>query len=108
MEFAALNQGSKTRQCEKDCVHLSLSWRRGRDAEPRGHGGDGARRARCTLGMKNAKALFVAHNDKPYACLHIVGSKLDPDTGRTYDLKQSWRKLGDWAHQYADAKVLDL
>jgi hypothetical protein len=29
MEFAALNQGSKTRKCEQDCVTLELNWPRG-------------------------------------------------------------------------------
>ena len=29
MEFDALNQASKTRPCEQDCVHISLSWRPG-------------------------------------------------------------------------------
>ena len=29
MEFAAQNQASRTRPCEKDCVHLSLGWRPG-------------------------------------------------------------------------------
>ena len=29
MEFDALNQGSPTKQCLKDCVHLSLAWTRG-------------------------------------------------------------------------------
>ena len=29
MEFAALNQGSRTKKCEQDCVHLSLAWKPG-------------------------------------------------------------------------------
>src|SRR3954447_6441181 len=29
MEFDAFNQASKTRRCEQDCVHISLSWRPG-------------------------------------------------------------------------------
>ena len=29
MEFDALNQASKTKPCEKDCVHLSIGWRPG-------------------------------------------------------------------------------
>ena len=39
------------------------------------------------LGMGNAKALFVAHNDEDYAHVHIVASKINPATGRAYDLK---------------------
>src|ERR1700757_1003654 len=29
MEFDALNQNSRTRRCEQDCVHISVAWRRG-------------------------------------------------------------------------------
>src|ERR1700690_4193765 len=29
MEFDALNQASKTRRCEQDCIHLSLGWKAG-------------------------------------------------------------------------------
>src|SRR3954470_21296866 len=29
MEFDALNQSSRTRICEQDCVHLTLAWARG-------------------------------------------------------------------------------
>ena len=37
--------------------------------------------------MENAKALFVIHNDEAYAHLHIVASKINPATGRAFDLK---------------------
>ena len=39
--------------------------------------GSGAR-ALEALGMGNAKALFVAHNDEDYAHVHIVASKINP------------------------------
>ena len=38
MEFDALNQKGKTRQCEQDCVHLIAVMGARRDAEPRGDG----------------------------------------------------------------------
>jgi hypothetical protein len=46
------------------------------------------------------KAIFVAHNDEDYAHLHIVASKLNPATGRAYDLKGNWLKLSRWGEQY--------
>ena len=52
------------------------------------------------LGMGNAKALFVAHNDEDYAHVHIVASKINPGTGRAYDLAGSWRTLSSWAEDY--------
>ena len=66
MEFDALNQASRTRQCEKDCVHLSLGWRPG-ETPTREEMEAAAREALKAIGMENAKALFVAHNDEAYA-----------------------------------------
>ena len=50
--------------------------------------------------MGNARALFVAHNDEDYAHVHIVASKINPDTGRAYDLAKSYRTLSKWALEY--------
>ena len=86
MEFDALNQASRTRRCEKDCVHLSLAWRPG-EKPTREQMEEAARGALDALGMENAKAMFVAHNDEDYAHVHIVASKINPETGRAYDLK---------------------
>ena len=58
MEFDALNQTSRTRQCEKDCVHLSLGWRPG-EQPTREQMEAAARDALKAIGMGNAKALFV-------------------------------------------------
>ena len=70
-------------------MHLSLGWRPGRTADPRTDGG-GRPRALKAIGMGNAKALFAAHNDEGYAHLHIVASKINPATGRAYDLKGNY------------------
>ena len=86
MEFMALNQTSSTKQCEKDCVHLSLGWRPGEEPT-RAQMEEAAHQALKSLGMANARALFVAHSDERYAHMHIVASKINPDTGRAYDLK---------------------
>ena len=99
MEFDALNQASKTRKCEQDCVHLSLAWARGEtpsreDMEATAH------EALEAIGMKNAKALFVAHGDEDFPHVHIIASKINPDTGRAYDLEKSYRKLSKWALEF--------
>jgi Ti-type conjugative transfer relaxase TraA len=96
MEFDALNQTSPTRRCEKDVVHLALSWRPGEtpsrvEMEAAAHG------ALKAMGMENAKALFVSHTDEAHPHLHIVASKINPDTGRAYDLKGNYLKLSRWA-----------
>ena len=99
MEFDALNQKSCTRRCEQDCVHLSVAWRPG-EAPTRQQMEEAARAALKALGMENAKAIFVAHNDEEYAHVHIVASKINPATGRAYDLERSKIKLSDWALDY--------
>src|SRR5271170_3381843 len=52
------------------------------------------------LGMSNAKALFVAHNDEDYSHIHIVASRINPETVYRYDLAGSWRTLSKWAEGY--------
>jgi Ti-type conjugative transfer relaxase TraA len=99
MEFDALNQASRTRQCEQDCVHLSLSWKVGENPS-RQVMEEAARDALKALGMENAKALFVAHNDEDHPHIHIIASKINPATGRAYDLAGSYRTLSKWAQDY--------
>jgi Ti-type conjugative transfer relaxase TraA len=103
MELDAQNQSSRTRKCVQDCVHLVLSWRPGEKPsreEMEAAAKDALDKA---LGMGNAKALFFAHNDEDYVHLHIVASKINPATGRAYDLKGSWRNLSAWALDYERA-----
>jgi hypothetical protein len=99
MEFDALNQASPTRRCEKDCVHLALGWPPDQ-APTRAEMEEAARGALKALGMENAKAIWAAHSDESYSHLHIVASKINPETGRAYDLKGNFITLSKWAEQY--------
>jgi Ti-type conjugative transfer relaxase TraA len=99
MEFDALNQSSRTRQCELDCVHLALGWRPGQTPTREEMEAAGLE-ALKSMGMGNAKAIFAAHNDMGYSHLHIVASKINPDTGRAYDMKGNYLKLSRWAEDY--------
>ena len=99
MEYAALNQGSKTRKCEQDCLHLTLSWERG-EKLTNDEKMAAARSALAAQGMGNAMALVYSHNDEDYEHVHIVASKINPETRRAYDLAGSWRKASVWAEQY--------
>jgi Ti-type conjugative transfer relaxase TraA len=99
MEFDAQNQSSRTRRCEMDCVHLALCWRPG-EQPTREQMTETAQNALSAMGMGNARALFAAHNDEGYAHLHIVASKINPETGRAFDLKGDFLKLSRWAEAY--------
>jgi len=101
MEFDALNQASRTRRCEKDAVHLMLAWRVG-VTPTRAEMEEAAAGALKALGMEGAKAIWVAHRDEDHAHLHIVASKINPDTGRAYDLKGDQFKLSKWAEKYEE------
>jgi hypothetical protein len=102
MEFAAANQSGKTRQCEKDCLHLSLSWHP--DEQPtKVQMEEAAREALKALGMENARALFVAHNDTKHAHVHIVASRINPETGRAFSDTRDLTKINAWALEYERA-----
>ena len=98
MEWNALpqHQTSKTLKCEKDCLHASISWEKG--AEP---GKDdmiaAAQGFLKSLGMENAQAVFVAHHDTPHAHVHIVASRIDPESGLTYSQQDDQIKAQVWA-----------
>ena len=76
MEFDALNQGSRTKPCVNDAVHLSLSWRPGENPT-RAQMETTALAALDAIGMANAKAIFVSHRDEDYSHVHIVASKIN-------------------------------
>ena len=99
MEFDALNQSSRTKLCEKDCVHMSLGWRPGETPSQEVMEA-AAHDALKSIGMENAKAVFAAHTDEHYAHVHIVASKINPETDRAYDLKENYLKLSKWAERY--------
>ncbi len=99
MEFDAQNQSSRTRRCEMDCVHLSLCWRPGEEPT-REQMTAAVKDALTSMGMGNARALYAAHNDEGYAHVHIVASKINPETGKAYDLKGNYLKLSRWAEAY--------
>lgn len=98
MEHMALNQSTK-RKCEKDCLHLILSWRVGENPS-RAEMEQAAREALAAIGMEKARAVFVAHRDTDHAHLHIVASRIDPETGRTFSDSFTKLKWQRWAHDW--------
>ena len=99
MEYDALHQSSKTKPCKDDCFHLVLSWRT-EENPSRAEMEQAAKEALAALGMGKAKALFIAHRDTAHAHLHIVASRINPETGYAFDNWQSKKKLQQWAHQW--------
>ena len=99
MERMALQQKSKTKPCEKDCLHLVLSWRKGENPD-RDEMEQAARGALAAVGMEKARAVFVAHDDKDHMHLHIVASRINPETRTTFRDSYSNLKWQKWALQW--------
>jgi Ti-type conjugative transfer relaxase TraA len=99
MEFAALNQTSRTKPCERDALHMSLSWHPD-ELPTREQMEQAAHDALKALGMEDARAIFVAHNDTDHAHLHIVASRINPETGRAFSDTNDWKKINEWALEY--------
>ena len=99
MEGMASRQTSKTKSCKKDCLHLVLSWREGENPQ-RDEMERAAREALAAVGMEKARAIFVAHRDTENAHLHIVASRINPETGKAFSDSNSFPKWQKWALQW--------
>ncbi len=115
MEWQGLpeNQGSRTRKQELDCLHASLSWGDGQTPNREEMLQAGAEFL-AAIGLEKARAIFVQHDDTDHAHLHIVASRIDPETGKTlrvdYDKAASQKWALDWerAHGQERAQGQDL
>jgi hypothetical protein len=99
MEFMAANQTSPTKRCEKDVLHMSLSWHAD-ELPTREQMEQAARDALKAIGMEKACAVFAAHDDTRYAHLHIVASRINPETGRTFADRDDFKNISEWSLQY--------
>jgi hypothetical protein len=93
------NQAGKTRKLDRDCFHASLSWGDGQtpSSEEMLQAGQEFLKA---VGLEKARAVFVAHNDTDHAHIHIVASRIDPETGRTLNSDNDWINGQAWAKQW--------
>jgi AAA domain/Relaxase/Mobilisation nuclease domain len=101
MEWVALpeNQASRGRKCEKDCFHATLAWapeQEPTDDEMR----DAGQSFLKALGMEKAHSVFIRHDDKGHPHLHIVASRIDPETGRTLSEENDFTNGQAWALKY--------
>ena len=98
MEWQGLpeNQGSKTRKQELDCLHASLSWHEGYQPS-RAEMLEAATDFLKAIGLEKARAVFVAHDDTDHAHIHIVASRIDPETGKTLRVDYDKAEAQKWA-----------
>jgi len=93
------NQASRTKPCVKDCLHMSLSWEGGQ-APSKEEMIEASQSALKALGMENARAVFVAHHDTDHRHVHIVASRINPETGKTYSDTRDKTISQAWALQW--------
>ena len=87
------------RKQEKPTYHVSLSWAKDEDPDKAIMISAG-KAVLEKLGLAEHQALFVAHNDEPQPHLHLLVSRVDPETGMMNTLSHSKRKLSAWAMEY--------
>jgi hypothetical protein len=96
MEWSALTQASKTKRCKDDCLHVMLAW--DKDEHPdRAEMEAAAHSLLARLGMENARAIWAAHDDTDHAHLHLVVSRINPETGKAYKDAFDTPAMSDWA-----------
>lgn len=95
-------QGSPTCQTLADCQHISLSWAPGQtpdDAEKV----EAANHFLKALGMENSMTMIYEHTDRSHPHIHLISSRLNPETGLAYDDYQGrykgWHAAIEWERE---------
>lgn len=87
-------------------LHLSMSWHE--DYHPdAAHQEQAARDMLKAMGLEQAQAVMVGHNDNEKTHLHIVVNVLDPDTGKQFSLSNDNRKMQAFALEYCRAHGME-
>jgi hypothetical protein len=109
MEWNGLpeNQAGKTRKLENDCLHASLSWGDGQKPD-RAEMIEAAQSFLKAVGLEKARAVFIAHDDTDHAHLHIVASRIDPETRRSlrmdYDKIEGQKWAVKWEKEHGQER----
>jgi hypothetical protein len=98
MEWQALpeNQGSKTRTQDLDCLHASLAWQPGYQPSREEMLQAGTEFLQA-IGLEKARAVFIAHDDKDHSHIHVIASRIDPESGKTLRVDYDQAEAQAWA-----------
>lgn len=102
----ASGQSRAGRKLEKPVFAFSLAWHP-EQSPTREHMLETARKAIGALGLSDHEAVIVAHRDEPQKHIHVIVNRVHPLTGMAGDVRNSKRKLSDFARDYerADGKI---
>lgn len=87
------------RKTENSVYHFSLNWEPG-ETVPHKDMVEAAKSALTALGYENHEAVLAVHRDKPHQHIHIVVSRINPETGKTHNPNNDYEALQRWAYQY--------
>lgn len=79
--------------------HVVMSWAEGQQPE-QAHQLQAARDMLKTVGLDQAQALIVAHDDNGKSHLHIMVNLVDPETGKRFSLSNDRHRMQEWALAY--------
>lgn len=102
----ASGQSRAGRKLEKPVFAFSLAWHPEQSPTP-DHMLATARKAIAALGLSDHETLIVAHKDEPQKHVHVIVNRVHPITGMAGDVRNSKRKLSDFAREYEreDGKI---
>ena len=95
----ASGQSRAGRKLEKPVFAFSLSWHPDQ-APDTDHMRQTALKAIETLGLSEHEAIIVAHRDEPQKHVHVIVNRVHPLTGLAGDVRNSKRKMSDFALAY--------
>lgn len=80
-------------------LHYTLSWHKDDNPTPE-HMQKVALESLLALGLGGHQAVIAAHTDKEHLHVHVVANTVNPENGRTADLKFSKLHFSRWAEAY--------
>ncbi len=102
----ASGQSRAGRKLEKPVFAFSLAWHP-EQSPTQEHMLAIAREAIAIMGLSEHEAVIVSHSDEPQKHVHVIVNRVHPITGMAGDVRNSKRKLSDFALQYErkDGKI---
>ena len=102
----ASGQSRAGRKLEKPVFAFSLAWHP-EQSPTQEHMLATAREAIAIMGLSEHEAVIVSHSDEPQKHVHVIVNRVHPITGLAGDVRNSKRKLSDFALQYErqDGKI---
>ena len=100
-DFIKRKAGTKAtgRKLTKPVYSFSLSWHPDESPDPDAMIG-AAQQALEVLGMEDAQALLIAHNDERHPHIHVIVNRVDVETGKAFSTSNDRLKLSHWAEEY--------